>query len=521
MTLTPRTDYVAQAQARLPRFFRDKPRLFAVLAAMAESVQDLEANAFTLYTPRFLANAVGPTLDIYGGLVGQERFGMDDASYRLRIGARMALNRSSGTEPDLIAIADLLVGDDNTLLLTESYPAGVSLQVAGVATALEADVYAMLYAAKAGGVSFRFVTQDGPDAERFVFTGGVGLGFGGYGTDALGTRVDVVPTGIGPPTVGTVLKTGAGIGPPTLGPVTTVEGPGTTSPPNPSLTGGPVLPLLGTITISMIDDVDFTWTGAGSYGGAQNIGDGGGPGLPFELVDATLGGIGINIAFVEDETYLASDGWSFTVTPGTSTATDNPTVAVVAEANPGGIGEVTLTVTSIAGAGTFTWASSSGAGNATGQPMYVSDGLGGFLPVELDDTVGATGLVGLTVLFGAGEPYLVDDAWTFTVTAGTQTTSTPPTVAATGALAVTGKVTLEVTTGLGGYEFRYQRPDGTTSSVASMTRGTPVALLNADASPMGLSVTWPNVASIYTGAKHAWRAYEADATVGGRWVRVR
>ena len=90
MSLTQRFDYVAQAQARLPRFFRDKPRLFAVLAAFAEGAEDFESYAFGMYVPRFLANAVGATLDVYGGIVGQERYGMDDASYRLRIRARMA-----------------------------------------------------------------------------------------------------------------------------------------------------------------------------------------------------------------------------------------------------------------------------------------------------------------------------------------------------------------------------------------------------------------------------------------------
>lgn len=521
MSLTPKTDYVATSRARLLSQFLNKPRIEAILAAFAEEAQAVEAGLLTLYTPRFLANASGAMLDVYGALVGQARGALSDASYRLWIGARMAVNRSNGTSNDILRIARLLVAPTNTLTLAEHYPAGFSLQVAGGPTAFADDIYQLLYSAKMGGVGFRFVTQDGPDAERFVFEGGVGLGFGGYASDWLGPRVDVVPTGLGPATVGTVTKVDSGIGPPTLGPVSTVEGPGISTPPSVSLTGGPVLPLLGTITVSMIDDVDFTWTGAGSYGGMQNVGDGGGPGLPFELVDDTLGtGIGINIAFTEDETYLATDGWAFTVTPGTSTATDVPTVSVVGDV-PDSVSTVTLTVTSRAGAGTFTWESVGGHGNATGQPMYVPDGGGGFLPVQLDDTTSGVGPMGISVLFGTGEPYLVDDAWEFEVETGAQATSTPPTLAITGPVNVTGRITLRVTTGLGGYWFNYQRPDGTISSAQSMARGTAVPLRNADLSLMGLSVTWPNVASIYTGARHAWRAHEADATEGGRWVDVR
>lgn len=301
MSLVQRTDYVPQAEARLPRVFRDKPRLFALLAAFAEGAQDFEAHAFGMYAPRFLANAAGATLDLYGAIVGQARLGMDDTSYRLRIRARMALNRSSGTIPDLIRIAQLLV-PNNTVLLRESYPAALLMQIAGGATPLLEDVYQILYSAKAAGVSFRLTTQDGADAQRFVFQGGVGLGFGGYAPDWVGTPLQVQQ--------GTL--------PPSLSPVTTVVNTSGAGTPSVSLTNTGIVPPLGVVTLVAISANQFTWTctggayGDSSGGPMDNDGD---PVTPTPLYDENVEGdtLGVSVLWADDD-YNPGDTFRFTVT---------------------------------------------------------------------------------------------------------------------------------------------------------------------------------------------------------------
>lgn len=331
MSLVQRTDYVPQAEARLPRVFRDKPRLFALLAAFAEGAQDFEAHAFGMYAPRFLANAVGATLDLYGAIVGQARLGMDDTSYRLRIRARMALNRSSGTVPDLIRIAQLLV-PDNTVLLRESYPSALLMQIAGGATPLLEDVYQILYSAKAAGVSFRLTTQDGADAERFVFQGGVGLGWGGFPTDWVGPVVQVQQ----------------GLTGPSLGPVEVVASTGSAVPPTVALTGTPLPVGMEVITIRFLDDVTFLWESASGLGADDNnIGIFNGASL--EDVYQGEGAIGIAATFDQFGVYETDDTYTFTVDDGgapiDSTA---PVVAATGALTAAATGRWTFRVTTAA-----------------------------------------------------------------------------------------------------------------------------------------------------------------------------
>lgn len=337
MSLTQRTDYVEQAHARLPRFFRDKPRLFAIIAAAAEGAQDFEAHAFSMYLPRFLENAAGATLDVYGAIVGQERGGMDDASYRLRIRARMALNRSSGTIPDLIRIAQLLV-PDNTVLLRESFPAAILMQIAGGATPLSEDVYQVLYAAKAGGVSFRLTTQDGADAQRFVFSGGVGLGFGGVATDW----------------VGPVVQTQKGLGPSTLGAVTTLANTSGSGTPVFSIYDATLVPAdIGSVTVTVdFGQSSFSWTsptGAG-FGGQTLHDEEGNPASPATLIDenGVYGAeVGISVLFADD-TYNPGDSWRVTVVPPQPIDSTAPVVTATGPLTAAATGRWTFTVTTAA-----------------------------------------------------------------------------------------------------------------------------------------------------------------------------
>lgn len=174
-TLRTEEQYQQQALSRLPTQFRGKPRLEALLLAMAGQHQDAEAGAFTLFSKRLLATATGAALTQLGLVVGQERGGLDDTSYRLRIAARLLLNRSSGTVPEILFIFSLLTPLDLELL--EYYPASFELRVSGGELQLPADFAAILSEARAGGVGARLLFQLEGDADTFSFAGEDGTGF--------------------------------------------------------------------------------------------------------------------------------------------------------------------------------------------------------------------------------------------------------------------------------------------------------------------------------------------------------
>lgn len=143
-------DYGPAALARVPTQFRGKPRFEALLLGLADGCQDAEVGLYTLWTGRRLDSAVGAALDVLGRIVDEERRGQADEPYRLRIRARLAVNRSSGSGPELLRIFGLLT--DLPLLLREEFPAAFTLTVGGDVL-LYPEVYAdVLQEAKAGGV---------------------------------------------------------------------------------------------------------------------------------------------------------------------------------------------------------------------------------------------------------------------------------------------------------------------------------------------------------------------------------
>ena len=88
--------------------FHESPNLNAVQNAFFEQITELETVFEQL---RNLINqAAGAQLDMLGKIVGQKRLGMSDIDYKLWIDARILLNKSRGTEPDLRELLRVLIG---------------------------------------------------------------------------------------------------------------------------------------------------------------------------------------------------------------------------------------------------------------------------------------------------------------------------------------------------------------------------------------------------------------------------
>jgi hypothetical protein len=192
------SDHIARALARLGEEFKRIPRLVALVTLQARRVQELEDAAWAFRQARTLASATGQLEDFLGKWVGEERAGKTDASFRKYIAARIYLNRSSGTVPELLFLFRLLVSLPYTLRLQDSSSRPeVLLTVGNGATtpATAADLLTILRKAKMGGVRAYLQWQEDTDANSFVLDDAAapgttpGLGLGDTGNAATGGKL--------------------------------------------------------------------------------------------------------------------------------------------------------------------------------------------------------------------------------------------------------------------------------------------------------------------------------------------
>lgn len=147
------TDHEQQAHDNLIHYFRNKPRLRAVLGSWAEQIQELETVFWYLLTRRGLSDAEGVWLDTLGDIVGEPRRDRSDAGYRAAIRVRILVNRSNGKLPELITIAGRMLGTGADVQATEHAPASIVVRVnSDPGDVLPEDLARALRQAKAGGV---------------------------------------------------------------------------------------------------------------------------------------------------------------------------------------------------------------------------------------------------------------------------------------------------------------------------------------------------------------------------------
>lgn len=174
-------DHADRAVARLIQKFRTKPKIQALVNALIAPFQTLEDDLWALYSERWLSTAEGVQLDVLGRIVGQSRAGASDDEYRIRIGARIRANLSSGTAEEVLAVFLALFGSDADLQLIEldGDLAEFALRVHTVLTQEEIDIaLEFLRDCKADGVRAILKWQKQPTNESFGFANSGGLGFG-------------------------------------------------------------------------------------------------------------------------------------------------------------------------------------------------------------------------------------------------------------------------------------------------------------------------------------------------------
>lgn len=164
-------DHALAGIARLAQYLKGKPEFEKLLLAHLERYQDVENAYQQLNVDRRLDTAYGQQLDELGILVGQERLLASDDTYRLRIRARILLNRSSGTIPELLHIFEFLV-TGAVIKIEERFPAAFNLRLyTAVSSTVAALLATFLRKGRAAGVGGTFIWQESDSDEVFTFDG--------------------------------------------------------------------------------------------------------------------------------------------------------------------------------------------------------------------------------------------------------------------------------------------------------------------------------------------------------------
>jgi len=148
------TSQVAAGLARLIEQFKRKPKIQSLLRGWLQQVQSLEEALFELYGNRSLDTAIGEQLDGIGEIVGEQRLGRDDETYRLLLRARIASNRSAGTVQELVDILALLL-PGTSVQIAEQFPASIVVEIQdAIDENLGSEVAILVRRAKAAGVKY-------------------------------------------------------------------------------------------------------------------------------------------------------------------------------------------------------------------------------------------------------------------------------------------------------------------------------------------------------------------------------
>lgn len=148
----------------------EKPRLEALIASYLEEVQLLEDAIWQVIDGRMLDEAVGHQLDVLGKLVGQPRVGDTDDEFRVYIQARIAANRSDGTAPDVMRVAETLLSELDWHY-RELFPASIVVEAFGVPK-LARTIAELIRSSRLAGVAFGFHFSESREDEALTFADG-------------------------------------------------------------------------------------------------------------------------------------------------------------------------------------------------------------------------------------------------------------------------------------------------------------------------------------------------------------
>lgn len=166
-----------------------------LVVALTSGFDSLEAAVQDLLAAWSVDTAYGALLDRIGAIVGEPRGGLDDATYRLRIRARVATNRSFGRTDDLLTIARLVLPDAAWVIEADPEPPAAGyIRVTGAAVddATAGVLIDFLRRAVSAGVRLILETSPATVDDMLVFptwtrlTGGASIGSTALDADTTG-----------------------------------------------------------------------------------------------------------------------------------------------------------------------------------------------------------------------------------------------------------------------------------------------------------------------------------------------
>lgn len=103
---------VQEAETLLLHQFASSPKLKGLIRSLITPFQEALEHVDLLRYSLYIDQAEGQTLDIIGGIVGQERRGMSDEDFRPWLKVGVLLNTNAGTTENLLRIAYILYGQE-------------------------------------------------------------------------------------------------------------------------------------------------------------------------------------------------------------------------------------------------------------------------------------------------------------------------------------------------------------------------------------------------------------------------
>ena len=163
-------DHKEVAVGNLLQQFQRKPRIKALVEALAFGVQTQEDEAFGLLISTTLDASSGDSLDQWGALVGESRGGLPDTDYRVMIEARILANNSTGTTDELLTIWQKITAPQTSFIFRIRPPACFSLTVerdTPLSDSMTTRVGNLMRAIKPAGVAM-FLVEVLPGSFGFV-----------------------------------------------------------------------------------------------------------------------------------------------------------------------------------------------------------------------------------------------------------------------------------------------------------------------------------------------------------------
>lgn len=175
------TNHATEIVDLLIQQFKNDPGMTGFASIFGAKVQEIEDALWQLYTLRGIDTALGAQLDNLGKVIGYPRQGLSDNDYRLRLKAKIALNRDSGTTAEILSIFGLLL-PTLSLQLTETPPGGFELHVVGVipGTISVSELGAILQSARAACIEAQLIYSPVIPANTFTYDTGPGYDAGQY-----------------------------------------------------------------------------------------------------------------------------------------------------------------------------------------------------------------------------------------------------------------------------------------------------------------------------------------------------